>query len=322
MPTSHVEPARNDDRLSITIIGALTVRRGATVLDANGLGGPKPRQILEILLLNVGMPVSKSRLIDLLWGANAPREALTSVESYVSVLRRHLQPGSGRSGPLRTSTGGYVIDAAAVDLDSAHFDGLVREASRLDAEGAYPLLVEALSLAAGPLLGDELRPAWAEEERLRHAVAVTECRVLAAEAALAIGKPDEATHWANLALADDRLSERAWTALILGHEQCGRHAEGLRAFSECRTVLDEELGCEPSATLRDAHVRLLNATADGHSELSEAVSALLILSARLEGRDIAASGPALGAGARSTLEAVQEAGHVLTSFLRRVLEAA
>jgi DNA-binding SARP family transcriptional activator len=310
------------DTVSATIIGSLTVRTGATVLDAQHLGGPKPRQILEILLLHVGVPVSKSRLIDLLWGANPPREALTSIESYVSVLRRHLQPGSGKAGPLRTTTGGYVIDPTAVDVDLDRFDRLVREAARLDAKTAYPLLVDALSLATGPLLGDELRPAWAEEERHRHAIAVTNCRVIAAEAAAEIGDAEASIRLAKQALADDRLNERAWTALILGLERSGRHAEGLRAYSECRTVLDEELGCEPSVSLRRAHVRLLDATAGGQDDLSEAVSALLVLSSRLPaGADVTrieSAEPEM----QHTLEAVREAGNVLTSFLRRVLEAA
>lgn len=321
MSASPATPAGNIP-ISASIIGTITVQRGTVVLDAHGLGGPKPRQILEILLLNIGVPVSKDRLIDLLWGTNPPREALTSVESYVSVLRRRLQPGSGRSGPLRTTTGGYVLDAASVDLDLTRFDTLLRRAQRSTPSEAYPMLVEALGLATGPLLGDELRLAWAEEERRRHAAAVTAARVLAAETAAAIGRPDDATRWANLALADEPLNERAWSALILGLEQAGRHAEGLQAYAECRTVLDRELGCEPSIALRQAHARLLSATASGEDELSEAVSALLVLSARLtRGSAGRAEQPARLDGA-ATLDAVRQAGQVLTSFLARVLEAA
>lgn len=310
-------PTPVDQRISASIIGTLTVQRGTEVLDARSLGGPKPRQILEILLLNVGVPVSKDRLIDLLWGTNPPREALTSIESYVSVLRRRLQPGGGRSGPLKTTTGGYVLDAAAVDLDLTRFDTLLRDAQRVAPAQAYPLLVEALGMATGPLLGDELRLAWAEEQRHRHAVAVTGARVLAAETAAAIGRPEESTRWAREALADDPLNERAWTALILGLEQAGRHAEGLKAYAECRSVLDNELGCEPSVKLRQAHTRLLSATASGESELSEAVNALLVLNARLERRTHTPT-----EHTTKGLDAVREAGEILTSFLQRVLAAA
>lgn len=149
-------------KLHVSIIGTLTVRRGSTVLAARDLGGPKPRQILEILLLNLGIPVSKARLIDLLWGSEPPREAVTSVESYISVLRRRLQPGNGKIGPLRTATGGYLLDEAQVDLDLSRFEALIERATRLGPEAAHPLLIEALALATGPLLGDELGSGWAE----------------------------------------------------------------------------------------------------------------------------------------------------------------
>ncbi len=320
--TASSAPTPADQRISATIFGTLTVRRGADVLDARSLGGPKPRQILEILLLNIGVPVSKDRLIDLLWGSNPPREALTSIESYVSVLRRRLQPGGGRSGPLRTTTGGYVLDAASVDLDLTRFDALLRDAQQVAPAEAYPMLVDALGMATGPLLGDELRLAWAEEERRRHTVAVTTARVLAAETASVVGRPEESTRWAREALEDDPLNERAWTALILGLEQAGRHAEGLKAYAECRTVLDRELGCEPSVKLRQAHARLLSATASGESELSEAVNALLVLNARLQGGVGASESEYVRPDQTKSLDAVREAGQVLTSFLQRVLAAA
>ena len=152
-------------KMCVKIIGALAIHRGNTVLHAQDLEGPKPRQILEILLINFGRPVSKSSLIDLLWRDSPPQKAVASVESYVSVLRRHLQPGYGRFGLLRTTTGGYLIDSATVDLDLARFDSLVREAQRVGADAAYPLLMDVLSLATVPLLSDELTAVWAEEAR-------------------------------------------------------------------------------------------------------------------------------------------------------------
>ncbi|WP_219816560.1 hypothetical protein [Arthrobacter sp. Y81] len=52
-------------KLDVSIPGPLTIRRGTKTLGAHELGGPKPRQILEILLLHLGAPVSKGRLINL-----------------------------------------------------------------------------------------------------------------------------------------------------------------------------------------------------------------------------------------------------------------
>ncbi|WP_150307099.1 AfsR/SARP family transcriptional regulator [Planctomonas psychrotolerans] len=314
---NHSQP--DGDRLAVTVIGPLTVRRGAVVLDAHSLGGPKPRQIFEILLLNIGLPVSKARLIDLLWGDAPPREALTSLESYVSVLRRHLQPGHGRSGPLRTATGGYLIDRAAVDLDLVRFETLVHEAQGLEPAGAFRLLSSALALVTGPLLGDELRSAWAEEERRRHAVTVAAVRVVAAEAAMALGRFDEAIRWSEEVLAGDPLNERAWLSLLSSLERNGHHAEGLRAFAECRAILNRELGCAPNPALRQVHARLLTITAADQSDLSEAVAALLILNDRLARTS---GGTPADSDAPQSLEAIRHAGLVLSSFLQRVSEAA
>ncbi len=248
-------------KLRISVFGPLTIHRGETELTANDLGGPKPRQVLEILLLNFGAAVSKTRLMDLLWGGNHPAVALPTLESYVSVLRRHLQPGTGRSGPLRTVTGGYAIDRSLVDLDLDRFEVLTKQASQAPPREALAILTEALELASAPLLGDELLPPWAEEERAAHAARVASARVAAAEAALAVGEPGKAVIFGEAVTKEDSLNERAWTALILGLENNGQAAAALGALNRCRRIMDEELGCAPGKTLKDAQTRLLASTA-------------------------------------------------------------
>jgi DNA-binding SARP family transcriptional activator/ActR/RegA family two-component response regulator len=236
------------------------MRRGDVELSANHLGGPKPRQVLEILLMNFGSAVSKTRLMDLLWGGNHPAAALPTLESYVSVLRRHLQPGSGRTGPLKTVTGGYAIDRSLVELDLDRFETLTKMAGQAEPRVALSMLTEALDLASEPLLGDELLPAWAEEERAAHAAQVGLARVMAAETALSVGEAGKAIAWSSAAVKEDPLNERAWTALILGLEQNGENTEALRAYDRCRRIIDEELGCAPGPVLREAQTRLLRST--------------------------------------------------------------
>ncbi len=247
--------------LRISVLGPLTIRRGNVELRANDLGGPKPRQVLEILLLNLGSAVSKTRIMDLLWGDNHPAVALPTLESYVSVLRRNLQPGSGRTGPLRTVTGGYAIDRSLVELDLDRFDSLTKQASHATPAAALALLSEALELGSAPLLGDELLPAWAEEERALNTARVALARVQAAECALAVGQADKAVAWGLAATNEDPLNERGWNILVLGLERNGQDNEALRAFERCRRIMDAELGCTPSPALKQAQARLLERTA-------------------------------------------------------------
>jgi DNA-binding SARP family transcriptional activator len=234
------------------MIGNLEVRRGETVLTSATLGSPKARQIFEILLLRLGTPVSKCELIELLWGGRPPGKALATLESYVSLLRRTLQPGSGKSGPLRTVTGSYVLDPDLVDVDLVTFSGLIARSGDLEPEDAYSLLAQALKLASAPLLGDELGSEWAERARAQHASVVTSVQIRAAETAEYLGRTQEAIHWAGRAVAGEPLNERAWTILVTALESAGLFAEGLQAYDKCRRLLDRELGCTPGPVLRGA----------------------------------------------------------------------
>ncbi|TFD22574.1 BTAD domain-containing putative transcriptional regulator [Cryobacterium sp. TMS1-13-1] len=321
---TRVQPASAPvAHLNVQLFGNLTIRRGSIVLHAHQLGGPKPRQILEILLVHVGLPVSKDHLIELLWGANPPVEALPTLESYVSVLRSHLQPGAGKLGPLQTTTGGYVLDRDLVDVDLDQFDHLLQRAQKTNPELAYPFLLRALDLAEAPLLCDELVAAWASEARDQHASRLTVARVLASETAAALHRIDDSVDLANLAIADDPLNERAWTALILGLEAAGRHAQGLQAYDRCRHAMQSELGCAPGQILRSAQLRLLHATAAEDGDLADVLSALLVLYEQL-GVPAPDSRPRPSTLPRPepVADSLQEATDVITSFLRRAVARA
>jgi ActR/RegA family two-component response regulator len=153
------------------------------------------------------------------------------------------------------------MDRSLVELDLDRFRMLTKQAATAEPRTALTLLTKALDLASAPLLGDELLPGWAEEERASHAECVSLARVLAAETALVVGEVGKAIAWAGEAVKEDSLNERAWAALILGLERNGENTEALKAFDRYRRIMDEELGCAPSSSLKEAHTRLLKRTA-------------------------------------------------------------
>ncbi len=308
--------------ISVRIIGNLQVRRGDAVLTAATLGGPKPRQIFEILLLKLGTPVSKDRLVELLWGGRPPGEALATLESYVSVLRRNLQPGCAKTGPLRTANGGYLLEPSLVELDLARFNDLVDLAEHSSPQQAYAALTQALNSGSGTLLSDELTPEWAEDARDHHTAAVTAAQIRAAEIAAGLGQAHEAVQWSEHAVASEPLNERAWSALVTSLESAGRYAEGLQAYDKCRRLLDRDLGCAPGPALRDAHVRLLQKTAETDGELSEVLEALLYLNERMRAQSLRESAMA-AANSRTrgfrTGSNHESASRVINSFLNKAL---
>jgi DNA-binding SARP family transcriptional activator len=309
---NNVERAQDSSMpISVQLIGNLRIHTGTTVLTSADIGGVKPRRIFEILLLQLGTPISKAELIETLWDGRPPVGATSTLESYVSVLRRSIQPGHTKTGPLRTSHGGYWLDPALVRLDLHDFERLVRQAERATPSEAYPALVQALELLRGPLLGDELLPEWAEEARARHAADTVKAKILAAETATALGRTDDAIRWAQHATATDRINERAWLALLGALEQAGRYTEGLNAYDRCRRIFDDDLGSSPGPALRAAHLRLLHQTADSDTEFSDVLSALLYLDEHL--RD----GPAPCRGRRDRRLNPKTAHMIVSSFLMR-----
>lgn len=301
--------------ISVRLFGTFEIYREGTALTAADMGGCKPRHIFEILLLNLGTPVSKARLIEILWGASATDGAVATLESYVSGIRRAIQPGHTKTGPLRTANSGYVLDPQLVDLDLSNFRRLVRAAGQASPAEAHALLLQALEISVEPLLGFELVADWAEEARTRHAAEKVAAQIFAAETAAFLDKPAAAIQLAQAAIRSEPLNERAWTVLVAGYEQAGLPVEGLSAYDRCRRLFDRDLGCAPGPALQAAHLRLLRQRAEGNTELSEVLAALLYLGERLHGPKTQPL------GAPESRRMHENAGRVLDTFLQRVRAA-
>jgi DNA-binding SARP family transcriptional activator len=226
------------DRISVELLGGLRVRAGGSTMGPRDLGGTKPRRILLALLLHRGAPVSKDRLVSLLWDADPPLGARATLESYVCLLRRRLQPEQLRAAsPITTVAGGYAIDMARVDMDVAVYERLVSTALRPGTcpTEALPMLAEAMVLAESPLLPEEVDSEWLDEVRATHDHAVRRTLVAAANKVAALA-PATAQRWARTALDADPLDESAWRALLQGMEASGQHADGLRTYDQCRRL--------------------------------------------------------------------------------------
>src|SRR5205809_188216 len=102
------------------ILGPLEVADGEEVLP---LTGQKQRALLALLLLEANRVVSTDRLVDALWGDQPPRTAATSLQNFVSQLRKLLG-----SETLVTKPPGYLLRMDPEELDLERFRRLVDEA--------------------------------------------------------------------------------------------------------------------------------------------------------------------------------------------------
>jgi arsenate reductase (thioredoxin) len=236
--------------LHVRLFGGTHVLDGGHVLGPGDFGGRKPQRILEILALHRGHQVSKDRLADILWAGTPPPDHVATLESYISVLRRRLQPGiPARRSVIRTLPRAYMLDPDTASTDLDLFDDLIVEAGNRSGRDAHRLLDQASALASTDLLDSPDDTGWAEPIR-------TDYRQRAVRAALRAGElclPDDAEgalRLAGRALGLDILCEPAWRLMIRAHAAAGQRGRALHSYRCCRRLLAQELGIRPAPQTR------------------------------------------------------------------------
>ena len=250
--------AEGASRPAIRLFGPLEIEDGERTLGPRDLGGTRPKQVLEILVGARGHLVSFDRLAELLWGAEPPRNAAGSLQTFVSVLRRRLVDDPRRARDLVvTGSEAYRFATDRVQLDLDRFDELVARSSHEPTRRARASLEEALGLVRGEVLEDEPYATWTVDLRGSYRGRVLGARLDAAEAALAERDPAPALAHAEEAAGLDGYSERACRLEMLSLYALDRTHEALTSYRAFRQRLDEQLGLEPAAETRALEAAIL-----------------------------------------------------------------
>jgi DNA-binding SARP family transcriptional activator len=232
------------------------------------LGGQKQRAVLALLLLEPGRVVSTDRLIDALWGENPPRTANTSLQNFISQLRKTLGPEV-----LETKSPGYRLRIRPGELDLDRFRVLVEAARGAEPVERAEKLRHALALWRGPALADFTFEAFAQP----HIAHLEELRLGAleerVEADLETGAHADLIGELEALVEELPLRERLRGQYMLALYRAGRQAEALQAYQEGRRILVDQLGIEPSRDLQQLHGAILRQEsglqAPGSQPLSE-----------------------------------------------------
>ena len=135
------------------LLGPLDVRDGTGA--SLEVRGRQPRVVLSMLLAASPRPVTVDSLIDAIWGDAPPASANGTLQTYVSRLRRIVEPAGGE---LAFDETGYRLVVDPDDVDLHRFERLADRGHALlgDAQpaAARELLLEADALWRGPVLAD------------------------------------------------------------------------------------------------------------------------------------------------------------------------
>lgn len=251
---------RNLNGMRFQILGQLAVWDGDARVP---IPGAKQRALLGYLLVHHGYPVPADRIIDALWGEDAPTKARNALQAKVSSLRSALAPGDPERGRtlLRADDGGYRLAVPDDAIDAARFESLIA-AARRDIDGdrlarAYGLLDEALAMWQGeplPELQDYPYATVAAEQLTARYLTAVEFH---ATTWLSVGGSRDVPDRLLRILAEHPLRESLRALAMRALARQGRQAEALTVYTEGRELLAEELGVDPGAELRTAHADVL-----------------------------------------------------------------
>jgi DNA-binding SARP family transcriptional activator len=211
------------------------------------LGRVKAYELLALLMMQGGV-ADREVLSDALWPESPPRQALGSLNTTITFLRKQL---GSESIVYQAPRYAFNDQALAWSNDLGTF-------LQLAEQGSEAALVQAQKLYIGPLLEGVDAP-WLEQHRLR-----IEQRYTAMVYTLA-GYAEErqeylrAKEWFQLLAGRDPLDERACIGLMRCCLATNHRAEAISHFHRLRVALDEELGLElePDSEAQVLYRRLL-----------------------------------------------------------------
>lgn len=245
--------------VQLGVLGRLTVGLGDWPV---GIGSLKQRCLLGLLALRANEVVSREEIVDVLWGASPPATCIALMHSYVSRLRQSLHlgrnPGSGKQ-LIAATNDGYRLTLRQEQLDLLRFNDLFARAKAAadDPEQAMQLLGGALVTWRGTVLADTTSQLWQHPV----AIAATQRRLGAvlshADHAIRLQRYDHAVEHLCSVVSTEPLHEGLNARLMLALAGSGQRAKALYLFTEIRKRLADELGIDPGADLRAAHLHIL-----------------------------------------------------------------
>ncbi|HWC83025.1 MAG TPA: BTAD domain-containing putative transcriptional regulator [Pseudonocardiaceae bacterium] len=246
--------SRTAEDLEFDVLGPMAVRRGGRPV---GLGTPKARGVLALLLTRPNRILSMDLLIDALWSEAPPRTAVKNIQIYVHQLRRAL----GDTDRIVHQSPGYRLVVHPGELDSARFSALAREGNAAgDPRRSAELFRAALELWKGEdAYADILDIAEVRAEARR----LDEARVLVLldriDAELGLGRTAELLPELVGLTAKHPLQEGLWARLMTALYRNGRQADALETYGRARRVLADQAGLDPGPELQALQQEILAA---------------------------------------------------------------
>ncbi|MET7418257.1 BTAD domain-containing putative transcriptional regulator [Dactylosporangium sp. NPDC005555] len=232
------------------LLGPIDVLVGGA---ARPVRGQRRKAVLAVLGLHPGEVVSTGRLVDLVWGDAPPPNAVNALQSHVSYLRRTLDDKAA----ITSRPPGYLLSGDGTDVEVAERLIAAGLQAGLDPATRARHLQAALELWRGTPLEDTGGLPWLDEQAERLGQLWLRGRRGLLEARLGLGQHAQLLPDLERLTREHPFDEQLHGLLILALYRLGRQADALATFRRLRATLDDDLGIEPGAALRELEGAIL-----------------------------------------------------------------
>lgn len=219
------------------------------------LGGPIRQAVLAVLAMRASQVVQPGELISLVWGDAAPSSAAGNMQTYVSGLRRALEPNRSRDQPpglLVRAGDGYQLRLPPGAVDIQEFSRLADAGFQAATDGRLDDAATSLHAALSKWRGEPLAGVhgpFAQAQRnscIQHRLNVLEswARVL-----LELGRPAEVVAALRKPAAANPMRERLAAYFIQALHQCGLDDEARAHYELVERELSQRFGVSPATEL-------------------------------------------------------------------------
>lgn len=240
------------------VLGPLECRSAERPVD---ISGTLQRALLATLLAAEGNPVSVESLVTELWADSPPPQWENALQAHISRLRRRIEAvADDRPARLIVQHSSYclrtdedMVDAKVFmrELGNARFLGA---ADPISAAGA---LHHALSLWRGKAFGLVIQGPLCRTVAQRYETARLVALETLFDLELRSGRHADIIPMLSELAEAPSLNERFCEQLMIALYRSGQQARALSSYCQMRDRLDEELGVEPTITLRNLYSAIL-----------------------------------------------------------------
>ncbi len=259
MVSSAGSPANSID---LCLLGSLSVTVDGMPV---GLGGPRQMAVLVRLMLTPGQVVSMDQLVDSVWDGDEPAQPNVTIRSYVSNLRRAVEPFRRRRASdsmLASVQPGYLLAVDPTAVDWVRFERLVEDGRAQLTGGDPEAAIERLGAADGLWRGEPCAGVPESQTFLAHRARMIKLREAAVElrfeAMLLRGDYAYVVNEVDGAIEEHPLRERLTELGMIAFYRAGRQSDALGLGRKLRSRLRDELGIDPSPAIEALELKILN----------------------------------------------------------------